>query len=154
MVFDETAVPEVVEAGLMDRLQLDVGRLIQTAILAVVALIIAFGLLRPLIRGTAAGAASADTDVALPYMPGPAGAMGPDVDDDLPIGDDLPPIDLDNLPSFPQVALPGLDNGFDTGESFDVDPVTRLKRLIEEREEETVDILRSWMDEDEEDQLQ
>jgi flagellar M-ring protein FliF len=33
---------------------------------------------------------------------------------------------------------------------IEADPVTRLKRLIEEREEETVDILRSWMDEDEE----
>ena len=30
------------------------------------------------------------------------------------------------------------------------DPVTRLRRLIEEREAETVEILRSWMEEDEE----
>ena len=30
------------------------------------------------------------------------------------------------------------------------DPVARLRRLIEEREEETVEILRSWMAEDEE----
>jgi flagellar M-ring protein FliF len=30
------------------------------------------------------------------------------------------------------------------------DPVARLRRLIEEREEETVQILRSWMEEDEE----
>jgi flagellar M-ring protein FliF len=30
------------------------------------------------------------------------------------------------------------------------DPVERLRRLIEEREEETVEILRSWMEEDEE----
>jgi len=30
------------------------------------------------------------------------------------------------------------------------DPVARLRRLIEEREEETVEILRSWMEEDEE----
>ena len=29
------------------------------------------------------------------------------------------------------------------------DPVLRLRRLIEEREDETVEILRSWMEEDE-----
>jgi flagellar M-ring protein FliF len=62
-----------------------------------------------------------------------------------------PPVDFDAMPTFPQVALPDLDAAFGPGEMIEVDPVTRLKRLIEEREEETVDILRSWMDEDEED---
>jgi flagellar biosynthesis/type III secretory pathway M-ring protein FliF/YscJ len=60
------------------------------------------------------------------------------------------PVDFDAMPSFPQVALPDIDNAFGPGEMIEADPVTRLKRLIEEREEETVDILRSWMDEDEE----
>ena len=38
----------------------------------------------------------------------------------------------------------------DTAPEAPPDPVDRLRRLIEEREEETVEILRSWMEEDEE----
>jgi flagellar M-ring protein FliF len=33
-------------------------------------------------------------------------------------------------------------------EAATLDPVDRLRRLIEEREEETIEILRSWMEED------
>jgi flagellar M-ring protein FliF len=152
MVFDEAVQPDVLEAGLLDRLQLDVGRLIQTAILGIVALVIAFGLIRPMMRRGAAGESAAETDMALPYRSGPPANVPMDLDDDMPLGDGPPPIDLDNLPDFPQVALPAMGGPFGHGDTIDIDPVTRLKRLIEEREEETVDILRSWMDEDEEGQ--
>ena len=153
MVFDEAALPDVVEAGLLERLQLDLGRLIQTAILAIVALVIAFGLLRPMMRGGATGMAAEGAEPALPYMPGPGPNMASGLENDLGDDDAPPPVDFDNLPNFPQMALPGLDSNFGADDPGDADPVTRLKRLIEEREEETVDILRRWMDEDEEDQV-
>jgi flagellar M-ring protein FliF len=86
-------------------------------------------------------------------MPGPSANAPLDLDNDMPLGDGPPPLDLDSLPDFPQVALPAMGGPFGPGDTIDIDPVTRLKRLIEEREEETVDILRSWMDEDEEGQL-
>ena len=153
MVFDEAALPDVIEAGLLQRLQLDLGRLIQTAILAIVALVIAFGLLRPMMRGGATGMAAEGAEPALPYMPGPGPNMASGLENDLGDDDAPPPVDFDNLPNFPQMALPGLDSNFGADDPGDADPVTRLKRLIEEREEETVDILRRWMDEDEEDQV-
>lgn len=41
-----------------------------------------------------------------------------------------------------------MGNAFD--DAISDDPVARIKRLIEERQSETVEILRSWMDEKEE----
>jgi flagellar M-ring protein FliF len=150
MVFDEAARPEMLEAGLFENLQFDLGRLIQTLVLSGVALAIAFGLIRPMMRGTTASVAIGDGAAALPYMSGRSADALPGPEADLPLGDDSEPVDLGSMPDFPQIAFPGLDNSFGASDPLDQDPVTRLKRLIEEREEETVDILRSWMDEDEE----
>jgi flagellar M-ring protein FliF len=150
MVFDETATAEVAAPGLLDRVQLDIGRLVQTLVLGAVALAIAFGVLRPLLRGNAARAEPAGgDDPALPFLAEPGGAAAPDgAEDELP--DEAPqPVDLDSMPDLPQIAFPGMDSPFSPGEAIDSDPVARLKRLIEEREEETVDILRNWMEEDE-----
>jgi flagellar M-ring protein FliF len=150
MVFDETATAEVAAPGLLDRVQLDIGRLVQTLVLGAVALAIAFGVLRPLLRGNAARAEPAGgDDPALPFLTEPGGAAAPDgAEDELP--DEAPqPVDLDSMPDLPQIAFPGMDSPFSPGEAIDSDPVARLKRLIEEREEETVDILRNWMEEDE-----
>jgi flagellar M-ring protein FliF len=152
MVFDETAVAEPDAPGLLERMQLDASRLLQTLVLAAVALAIAFGLLRPMLQGTPNGTRRSDeVDPALPFLDDSAGARSADEsayaesDDGLP-----PPVDLASMPDLPQVPLPGMDGPFGPGDSIESDPVARLKRLIEEREEETVDILRSWMEEHEE----
>jgi flagellar M-ring protein FliF len=152
MVFDEAVIAEVTAPGLIERLDLDLGQLLRTAVLGIVALVIAFGLIRPALRGaTTGGPGNAEFDPALSLL-ADAGAPPRDEAPDDPGSDPAPPpVDFDTLPSFPQVALPDLDAAFGPGEVIEVDPVTRLKRMIEEREDETVDILRSWMDEDEED---
>jgi flagellar M-ring protein FliF len=68
---------------------------------------------------------------------------------------DLPEFDLDSLgpastPDFDfsggAGSLPGLAD-FDADAE---DPVTRLRGLIEERREETIEVLRGWMDEERE----
>jgi flagellar M-ring protein FliF len=46
--------------------------------------------------------------------------------------------------------LPALPSPLGDADDPSLDPVERLRRLIEEREEETIEILRSWMEEDEE----
>ncbi len=58
---------------------------------------------------------------------------------------DLP--DLPGLPDLPD--LPSLSDD-DDGDSHD-DPVERLRQLISERREETIEVLRGWMDESQED---
>jgi flagellar M-ring protein FliF len=152
MAFDEAVVADLVAPGFLERIDLDLGQLLRTVVLALVALVIAFGLVRPAFRNVANTAEGAGdlalpdglaSDVNLPPLPETTDSTGPDPS--MPA-----PVDFDAMPSFPQVALPDIDNAFGPGEMIEADPVTRLKRLIEEREEETVDILRSWMDEDEE----
>jgi flagellar M-ring protein FliF len=150
MAFDAAAVTELTPPGLLDRIQFDAGRLVQTLILAAVALVIAFGIVRPALRGGAARA-SEPADPALPYLGDVAALDTAGPEDDLADTSGAPgPVNFDNLPSFPQVDFSGFDGAFGPGDTIEADAVTRLKRLIEEREEETVDILRSWMEEDEE----
>lgn len=170
MAFDAAAVTDLTEAGFADRLNLDVGQIIQTAFLALVALAITFGILRPLLTR----AASNDLNTLPPPdpvsgLPAPVGGVGRD-DATLPaIGTaTLPEISAPTSvadgavprPATSQMgsafddALPMMMAGALTIESEqsleNMDPVERLRHLIHEREEETVQILRSWMNEDEE----
>ncbi|OAN69196.1 flagellar M-ring protein FliF [Jannaschia sp. EhC01] len=170
MAFDAAAITDLTEAGFADRLNLDVGQIIQTLVLALVALAIAFGLLRPLIsratpnglntlppldpagslpapQGEAAfdpAALPMATATDLPELPGAASSAEP-----------LPPLSqLSQMGVAFDDALPMMMSGALTEEVEqnleDMDPVDRLRLLIQEREEETVQILRSWMNEDEE----
>jgi flagellar M-ring protein FliF len=173
MAFEETVPGDLVEPGFADRISLDLGRVLQTLVLAAAALFIAFGLLRPLLRRDPVGAGPEDRApglsdsrelearaLAAPFavglqgmdqqmaalaamagpgaLPGPGPARGP--------GDDRGDPDLAgarDLPALPPAALP------DAMGAALPDPVERLRRLIEEREEETIEILRSWIEDDE-----
>ncbi|MBY4894053.1 flagellar M-ring protein FliF [Rhodobacteraceae bacterium N5(2021)] len=170
MAFDAAAITDLTEASFADRLNLDLGQIIQTLVLALVALAIAFGLLRPLIsRATPNGlntlppldpagslpapqveaafdpaALPMATATDLPELPGAASSAEP-----------LPPLSqLSQMGVAFDDALPMMMSGALTEEVEqnleDMDPVDRLRLLIQEREEETVQILRSWMNEDEE----
>ena len=121
---------------------IDTMRLIQMGVLAAVALILGLFVLRPILaRGEEeAGAASG----ALP-APADGGEAGPTLDGEIePLGG------FDNLP----VVGDGPDFGGMGMVDFDApaeeDPVDRLRGLIAERKTETVEILRSWLEEDKE----
>jgi flagellar M-ring protein FliF len=135
--FQELPVPEGTEAtsSILPRIgQIDVMSMIQTGVLASVALILGLFVIRPVLatasRPTLAPSAA---PLALP----PAFASG-------------------------SAALQGeIDDGFDYGTFADVrsengqattdeDPATRLRRLIEQRQTESIEILRGWMEHDEE----
>ncbi len=173
MAFDAAAVVDLTEAGFVDRLNLDVGQIVQTALLALVALAIAFGLLRPLLTrplnaaplnelppfGPSAGLPAPMGDMgfdpnALPMATAPdfqsMNGLPPPAEGSEP-GDALPALSKmgmafdDALPMMMAGALPSeIEENLE-----DMDPVERLRLLIHEREEETVQILRSWMNEDE-----
>lgn len=168
MAFDAAAITDLAEAGFADRMNIDVGQIVQTALLSIVALAIAFGLLRPLLT-RATGELSELSPLAptagLPAPPGD-GAFNPAA---LPMATatEFPEIETlapaepapGPLPELSQMgvafddALPMMMAGALTSEVEqnleDMDPVERLRVLIQEREEETVQILRSWMNEDE-----
>lgn len=169
MAFDAAAVVDLAEAGFADRLNLDIGQIIQTLLLSLVALAIAFGLIRPLMTRQLNAAPLNELPPlepagGLPALPGEMAFdpnalpmatapdfQGGDTASDAASGP-LPPLSKigmafdDALPMMMAGALPSeLEENLE-----DMDPVERLRLLIHEREEETVQILRSWMNEDEE----
>ena len=121
----------------------DTMRLIQMGVLAVVALILGLFVLRPILSrgGTNDGVTAAG---ALPAPGAPAARAEPLVGEIEPEGG------FDNLPALadgPDFSGMGMVD-FDT--PSEEDPVDRLRNLIEARKTETVEILRSWLEEDKE----
>ncbi|KHQ52542.1 MULTISPECIES: flagellar basal-body MS-ring/collar protein FliF [Mameliella] len=121
---------------------LDMMRLIQMGVLAVVALILGLFVLRPILsRGGETVTASAGA-LPAPGLPAEGEALEGEIEPDG---------GFDNLP----VLADGPDFGGMGMVDFDApaeeDPVERLRNLIEARKTETVEILRSWLEEDKED---
>lgn len=127
----------------MSNLNLDVMSLIQIGILAIVVLVLGLFVVRPVLSKSGNGAASNMMKMPLSLAePGnaltgvidePSGAVtsGTPVSG-VPVSR---PMDMSNLP--------GITAGSD-------DPVDRLRAMIGERQEETVEILRGWLEEKEE----
>jgi flagellar M-ring protein FliF len=160
----DRALVEVAGAGIFARL--DVMTLLQLLGLVVVALAVAFGVVRPLLMQRATSEAASPNRMALPMRAPALGLAGPQSATPAPAI--APPPATADAPMQPQAAagvLPETGGAVPTLTSETspdpvqvpalmvdetADPVARLRRLIEEREEETVEILRSWMAEDEE----
>ncbi len=121
-------------AGFLPQIgRIDVMSMIQTAVLALVALVLGLFVIRPvLISAHRTALPAPEAPLALPPAMG-SGAM----------------------------AISGVvDDGFDYGAFADMrgetapdspeeDPATRLRRLIEQRQTESIEILRGWMEEEE-----
>jgi flagellar M-ring protein FliF len=121
------------EAGMFSGLaKLDPMTLIQTAVLALVTLILGLFVVRPMVMspGRRAALPAPGATLALPgfnISDGSQRVLTGEIDEG-----DLPPLSLVN----------------ETDGA--VDPITRLRRLIEERQAESVEILRGWMEYEEE----
>ena len=134
--------------SLLSSVHLDVMSILQMAILAVVALILGLFVVRPILARPA--------DAERPALPAPeddpfadmpafqtAPALSGEVDDGSGGGFAALP-DLGNFAAAGDVSgMPSLTGGSS-------DPVERLRTMIGERKEETVEILRSWLEESEE----
>jgi len=124
-------------------LPLDPMQLAQLGVLAAVALALGLGVVRPiLMRGAAPGlpAPGGAPPIATPDLP--AGAITGEIDDGGFAGPQINTVgdfdvDFGDTPAGGLPALPGTDS----------DPVTRLKSLIDERQDETMEVLRGWMGE-------
>ncbi len=146
----EPAGTQAHSGGLMDRLQLEVMTLVQLAIIALVLLALILFVLRPVLlasrrEGNASGSAPAALPVGDP-MDGTPASMPDSSALDGAIG--APP--LGTLPAIANFDATGARPDGDPTQSDGSDPVERLRRLIESRQEETVEILRNWMEDDEE----
>ncbi len=141
----EPLVPAGTESSVsfLDKMNLDIMSIMQMAVLAIVALILGLFVIKPVLSRDAEG-----TSAALPPPSGAdEGAMSPltgEIDD----GDfEIP--SLASMSEFDDGGLPDLGDFSGGGMSND-DPVTRLRNMIGERQEETVEILRSWLEDKEE----
>jgi flagellar M-ring protein FliF len=131
-----------IEPGLLAG-PINMMRLIQMAVLAVVALVLGLFVVRPVLSGRSDATESA---MALP-APASDAAVGdaPALEGEIePLGGfgDLPV--MGDGPDFSGMGMVDFDA------PPEEDPVDRLRNLISERKTETVEILRSWLEEDKE----
>tara|TARA_R100001086_G_C11840249_1_gene258927 strand:+ start:948 stop:2555 length:1608 start_codon:yes stop_codon:yes gene_type:complete len=131
----------LVETGLLERLAIDTMTLVQSLVLAIVALVLGLFVLRPILSRPALQPAS-QLNAPARRVPEPEPALTPlsGVIDD---GD----IDVAGLSDVSETPQAGLRQRLD--DSTD-DPVARLRALIGQRQEETVEILRNWLEGEEE----
>lgn len=121
---------------------LDVMSLIQIAVLALVSLVLGLFVLRPILAGAARPPIPA-LPQDMPPLALPGGTSGPDEA---------------GLMTQPRVVSGEIDDIGDPsglsvyGEATELpsDPVERLRRLIDERQAESVEILRGWLEAEEE----
>lgn len=128
----------LVEAGFIG--DIDVMTLVQTAVLALVSLILGLFVLRPILTSSArrpAEIAATAPPLALPRAAGDTAAP-----DRVLTGEIDEAYDLSYAPPVT------LTEGH--AEELPADPVSRLRRLIEERQAESVEIIRSWMEAEDE----
>ena len=132
--FQELPLPEgsLASAGILPEMgPIDILSLVQTAVLAVVALVLGLFVIRPILTSAARPALAApEPPLALPPAQGFGGAM----------------LEGEVDPGFVYEGY----SGSASGEDADDDPATRLRRLIEKRQSESIEILRSWMEDAEE----
>jgi flagellar M-ring protein FliF len=133
-------------ASLLDRFELDIMSAIQMAILAIVTLVLGLFVVRPLLSRNATEDPLVGAIPAIaPYDTGDVRALGADAGGST---GDLAGARGGDSPAD----LPALAHANDDGDAAPVsaDPVDRLRAMIGERQEETVEILRSWLEESEE----
>lgn len=139
--FQEMAVPQGTEAtsSLIPPIgQIDVMTIIQTTVLGLVALILGLFVIRPILTSanrTALPAPSAPLALPSATLPGSMALTG-EVESDFDYG------------AFADVRGDVTREIAADGEQED--PATRLRRLIEKRQTESIEILRGWMEHEEE----
>lgn len=113
---------------------IDVMSTIQIAVLGLVALLLGLFVIRPILASNRPAQAlpAPDAQLALPGVEG-QGALTGEIDDGF------------SLPDLPMVDLMG-----SMDDQPQEDPATRLRRLIEERQAESIEILRGWLEPEEE----
>ncbi|WP_348524043.1 flagellar basal-body MS-ring/collar protein FliF [Phaeobacter sp. J2-8] len=133
--------------GLLAQLPLDLGTLIQMAVLGLVALILGLFVVRPIFNNPPAP----DVLALPPRANDPESSPAELSFDDT--AAEFEPLDGeidDGRGGFMPLAPTGMANTDAFPLDTPTDPVERLRNLIGERQEETVEILRGWLDDTEE----
>lgn len=144
----------VAQSSLLDFLQVDIMSAVQMAILAIVALVLGLFVVRPVLSRPPAPLALPDSSRAL------AGASQSTTESEALTGEiddganNFPDIqlnaDADDFPDLGGLQSMSFATASDGEMDASADPVDRLRNMIGERQEETVEILRSWLEDSEE----
>ena len=153
------------EVGFLQSLHLDLMSIIQLVVLASVSLILGLFVLRPILGSTANNSRASQVAHSLPGPQLPANMSPTTMSSPASSGAPEPiqfNTDFSDMPSLtgeiddgefspPQMSVVS-DIAFDDdlGGMGAQDPVQRLRDLIEERQSETIEILRGWMEDEEE----
>ena len=144
----------------MESLNLNVMSLIQVAVLGIVALVLGLFVVRPILNSKPSPAVAELTPPtpSIPPAPFPEGlgnanssnlpALTGEIDD----GNFLPPamatVSDFEMPEMATASIGGFGAAGGMGGNSS-DPVARLREMIENRQDETVEVLRGWMEESE-----
>lgn len=142
----QSVVPQgtAAEASLLDGIHIDVMSAIQMAILAIVAIILGLFVVRPVLSRAPAQIENAPAlPPALPDGASDSLVSASSVDGEFP--NIKMSAAQEMLPDLPAFGSMGADA---TIQQIPADPVDRLRDMIGERQEETVEILRSWLEEE------
>lgn len=145
-------------AGLLSNMHIDVMMIIQLAVLAIAAILLGIFVVKPILTAPLVQQSVASAPTGLP-APAATEAPAPQIPEF-----NMSPPPPGSLPELPGQILTGeIDNSFvpeggmSVVEDFDLpedftggDPVARLKDMIEDRQAEAVEVLRSWMETSEE----
>jgi len=146
----ETAGPAGTEAtpGLIDRLAVDTMSLVQALVLGLVALVLGLFVLRPMLMRPAA----APPRIGAPARPEPAADAGAEAPS--PLTGEIDEGEFDesglSLVSGEGATAQAPRGALARSAPRPEDPVARLRAMIGERQEETVEILRTWLEGEEE----
>lgn len=131
----------VVTSSVFKNLALDAMSLIQLAVLAIVALVLGLFVLRPILSGSVSdrslqtASEPAALEIARPSLSNP---------NLIPLTGEIAD-DTFVFPSTPGTAIEGITGQPDNPRNA-AEPVERLRQLIAERQDETVEILRGWLE--------
>jgi len=137
------------EAGtsLLDGFAIDVMSAIQMAVLAIVTLVLGLFVVRPLLSKAPGSAPDAAASLPAPAIANSGYDTAPEPSSDIPALDGEISTAGDSIGDLPMMPAFGAPAG---GGAVSADPVDRLRAMIGDRQEETVEILRTWLEEKEE----
>lgn len=139
------------QSSLLDYFEIDVMSAIQMAILAVVAIVLGLFVVRPVLSRPAQPPALPSSPPALTTTSETAKGQETLTGEVTEGSDDFPDLQLEGDPGdFPDFPVMNFASESIGGGSSSSDPVNRLRSMIGDRQEETVEILRSWLEDNEE----
>lgn len=144
-------------------LGVNVMTIIQLAVLGIVAIVLGLFVVRPILTSGTVKAVNETSQPAIAPPPPPippmpefnlpaSPALSGEIDDSefsTPAMSTVTDFDLPDLGGLPDLPMNSGFAGDAMGDSNSDDPVTRLREMIKERQEETVATLKSWMEDEE-----